>query len=124
MSHSHTHGPGEDHSHSHSHGPQTPQTPMTPALPDPKIQAALDQEFNPVALAISPDGHSAFCAEHKLEKCAPCNVDFVTTNRVSRLLAQNPTFLCPPPSNVITQKLTQTVTAIKDEGNVGRLSPF
>ncbi|KAJ7860440.1 hypothetical protein B0H14DRAFT_2237700, partial [Mycena olivaceomarginata] len=59
----------------------------------------------------------ALCAPHKLEKCTDCGVDYVNLNRLSKILVGNPTLLCPPPSNVISQKLTQMVTQTKDEGN-------
>lgn len=116
MSHSHTHAPGEVHSHSHG----TPQTPITPAMPtpDPILQALIDQDFIPVPLTLSSDNASALCASHKLEKCDDCKVDFVNTNRLAKLLIANPNLLCPPPSNVISQKLTQAVQSTKDEGNV------
>ncbi|KAF9448932.1 TPR-like protein [Macrolepiota fuliginosa MF-IS2] len=115
MSHSHTHAPGEEHSHSHSHAPQQ-QQPIMPT-PDPTVQALIDQDFRPVPLALAADGAIALCEPHKLEKCDNCNVDFVNTNRLSRLLVANPNLLCPPPSNVVSQKLTQMVTSAKDEGN-------
>ncbi|KXN87688.1 Translocation protein sec72 [Leucoagaricus sp. SymC.cos] len=115
MSHSHTHAPGEEHSHSHSHGPQQPQSVMP--TPDPALQALIDQDFRPVPIALANDGAVAVCEPHKLEKCDNCNVDFVNTNRLSRLLVANPSLLCPPPSNVVSQKLTQMVTSTKDEGN-------
>ena len=116
MSHTHTHAPGEVHSHSHG----TPTTPITPAMPtaDPILQALIDQDFVPVPLTLSSDNASALCASHKLEKCDDCKVDFVNTNRMAKLLQANPNLLCPPPSNVISQKLTQAVQATKDEGNV------
>ncbi|KAF5362409.1 hypothetical protein D9756_002661 [Leucocoprinus leucothites] len=114
MSHSHTHAPGEEHSH--SHGPQPPQQAVMPT-PDPALQALIDQDFRPVPLALGNDGAVALCEPHKLEKCDNCNVDFVNTNRLSRLLLANPNLLCPPPSNVVSQKLTQMVTGAKDEGN-------
>lgn len=116
MSHSHTHAPGEVHSHSHG----TPQTPISAVIPtpDPILQALIDQDFVPVPLTLSSDNSSALCASHKLEKCDDCKVDFVNTNRLAKLLLANPNLLCPPPSNVISQKLTQAVQATKDEGNV------
>jgi translocation protein SEC72 len=116
MSHSHTHAPGEVHSHSHG----APQSPMAMGLPtpDPILQALIDQDFIPVPLTLSSDTSSALCASHKLEKCDDCKVDFVNTNRLAKLLIANPNLLCPPPSNVISQKLTQVVQATKDEGNV------
>ncbi|KAF9054636.1 hypothetical protein BJ165DRAFT_1332943, partial [Panaeolus papilionaceus] len=59
----------------------------------------------------------AVCDSHKLEKCDDCNVDFINTNRLSKLLAANPNLLCPPPANIVSQKLSQMVTATKEEGN-------
>jgi translocation protein SEC72 len=93
---------------------------MTPGMPtpDPVLQALIDQDFIPVPLTLSSDNSSALCASHKLEKCDDCKVDFVNTNRLARLLIANPNLLCPPPSNVISPKLTQAVQATKDEGNV------
>ena len=119
MSHSHTHGPGEVHSHSHMHlnGPQTPQSPGF-LMPDPAVLAQIDQDFVPLPIALSSDSVSALCSTHKREKCDDCNVDFVITNRLSKLLAANPNLLCPPPSNVVSQKLSQMVTSTKDDGNV------
>ena len=123
MSHSHTHAPGEVHSH--SHGP--PQSPLSPGLqptPDPILQALIDQDFIPVPLTLSSDNTMALCASHKLEKCDDCNLDFVNTNRLARLLIANPNLLCPPPSTVVSQKLTQMVQATKDEGNVRTFNIF
>ncbi|TFK39493.1 hypothetical protein BDQ12DRAFT_603874 [Crucibulum laeve] len=90
---------------------------MIQPTPDPALQALIDQSFTPVPLNLSEDGHTAHCSAHKLEKCDDCGVEFGITNRLSRLLVANPGLLCPPPSNVISQKLTQMVTATKDEGN-------
>ena len=116
MSHSHTHAPGQEHSHSHG-PPQSPASPGHP-VPDPLLQALIDQDFIPVPLTLSSDTTSALCASHQLEKCDDCNVDFVNTNRLARILVANPSLLCPPPSNVISQKLTQKVQSTKEEGNV------
>ena len=93
---------------------------MSPGLPvpDPNLQALIDQDFIPVPLTLSPDKTLALCASHKLEKCDDCNVDFVNTNRLARLLVANPNLICPPPSNVVSQKLSQMVKSSKDEGNV------
>ncbi|KAF7771046.1 hypothetical protein Agabi119p4_7020 [Agaricus bisporus var. burnettii] len=117
MAHSHTHAPGQAHSHSHANGPQQQQQPQVLPPPDPVLQAAIDQDFRPVSLALGGDGTIAVCEPHKLEKCDNCNVDFVNTNRLSRLLVANPNLLCPPPSNIVSQKLTQMVTSAKEEGN-------
>ncbi|KAJ6606992.1 hypothetical protein B0H10DRAFT_1819139 [Mycena sp. CBHHK59/15] len=112
MSHSHTHAPGE--THSHSHGP--PQPVAQPAA-DPALQALIDADFIPTPLALSPDNNFALCAVHSLEKCTDCGCDYVNLNRLSKLLVANPGLLCPPPANVISQKLSQLVTSTKDEGN-------
>lgn len=90
--------------------------------PDPALQAIIDQDFRPVPVALAGDGTLAVCEPHKLEKCDSCNVDFVSTNRLSRLLVANPSLLCPPPSNVVSQNLTKMVTGAKDEGNVSQPS--
>jgi translocation protein SEC72 len=87
-------------------------------MPDPAVQAQIDQDFVPLPIALSSDSVSALCSTHKREKCDDCNVDFVITNRLSKLLAANPNLLCPPPSNVVSQKLSQMVTSMKDDGNV------
>lgn len=119
--HSHTHAPGE--SHSHSHAPPQQQQAQVPPPPDPALQAIIDQDFKPVDIALSPDTHVALCAKHSLEKCTDCDIDFINLNRLSRILAANPNLLCPPPANVVSQKLTQAVTATKDEGNVSAHTP-
>ena len=84
---------------------------------DPAMQALIDQDFRPVALTLGNDNNMAFCEPHKLEKCEECDVDYINLNRLSMILANNPTLLCPPPANVVTQRITQIVTATKDEGN-------
>ncbi|KAF7309437.1 Kinase-like protein [Mycena indigotica] len=111
MSHSHTHAPGE--THSHSHGP--PQQPPQPTV-DPKLQALIDADFQPVALNLQ-DSVLALCGSHSLEKCTECGVDYVNLNRMSRLLAQNPTVPFPPPPQMVTKNLSTMVTSTKDEGN-------
>lgn len=120
MSHSHTHAPGEDHNHSHGPSPQQQQQQQQAAPPpDPVLQALIEADFHPVEVAVGGEKDShATCVKHSLEKCADCNVDFVNLNRLSRLLVTNPTLLCPPPPNVVSQKLTQVITTTKDEGNV------
>lgn len=90
-----------------------------PPQPDPVMQARIDADFCPVSLAVGGPGHAfAFCNKHKVEKCDECNVDFTTLNRISKILVMNPNVRCPPPSNVVQQKLSQAVTNTKDEGNV------
>lgn len=116
--HSHSHAPGQDCDHGHSHdNAQSPQSPAFPQ-PDPAAQALIDADFVPTPLALSPDPHTAVCASHKLEKCDKCNLDFVNTNRLAKLLVANPSLLCPPPNNVVSQQLSQMVQRTKDEGNV------
>lgn len=66
---------------------------------------------------LSADKNTAVCANHGLEKCDSCDVDFVLLNRLSNALLQHPTLICPPPGNVISPKITQLVTATKEEGN-------
>ncbi|KAJ8694734.1 hypothetical protein PTI98_007384 [Pleurotus ostreatus] len=118
MSHEgHTHAPGESHSHSHSPPQQQQQAQMIAQPPDPVMQAIIDQSFTPVPINLSADQSAVSCEKHKLEKCADCDVDFVNLNRLSKLLVSNPNLLCPPPANVVTQKLTQAVTTTKEEGN-------
>jgi len=38
-------------------------------------------------------------------------------NRLSKLLITNPNLLCPPPPNVVSQKLSQVIITTKEEGN-------
>lgn len=118
MSHGHTHAPGEEHSH--SHGPPQPQqqAQIIPPLTDPALQALIDADFQPVDIKIDESSNAAFCKKHSLEKCSDCDVDFVGLNRLSRLLAANPNLRCPPPSNVVSQQLTQAITNTRNEGNV------
>jgi hypothetical protein len=78
----------------------------------------IEQDFEQISLALSADKNTALCAKHSLEKCHSCDVDFVQLNRLSNVLLQHPTLLCPPPANVITPKIAQLVTATKEEGNV------
>jgi len=82
------------------------------------VQALIDQDFKPSPIKIGAEPHIVVCTEHALEKCSDCNLDLTTLNRMSRIFANNPNLPYPPPANVITQKLTQMVTATKEEGNV------
>ncbi|KAI0272455.1 hypothetical protein BC834DRAFT_948766 [Gloeopeniophorella convolvens] len=85
--------------------------------PDPVMQAVIEADFRPVDLALDPTNVNALCAAHSLEKCDDCDVDYVQLNRLSKVLAANPTLLCPPPPNVVNQKLSQMVNQTKEEGN-------
>lgn len=125
MSHSHSHAPGQP---PHSHGPPPPnmqqqqqqqqQMKAVMPTPDPVMQAVIEASFVPVDIAFGPpDNGSALCQEHKKDKCAECDVDFSSLNRMSWLLHMNPNLRCPPPPQMLTQKLTQAVTQVKEEGN-------
>jgi translocation protein SEC72 len=123
MSHSHTHAPGEVHDH--SHGPPQQQQQIISQPPDPALQALIDADFRPVHLTVGPPNESqVLCPKHSLEKCADCDVDFISLNRLSKLLTANPTLMCPPPPNVVSQKLSQVITTTKEEGNVRRFINF
>ncbi|KAI0917864.1 hypothetical protein AcW1_006883 [Taiwanofungus camphoratus] len=117
MSHSHTHAPGQHPGH--SHGPQPPpQQQMVMRPPDPLMQAVIEESFRPVDIALGPPENAlALCGKHSLEKCPECDVDYVALNRLSRALLANPSLRCPPPPQIISQKLTQVVTTTKEEGN-------
>ena len=120
---SHTHEPGQP---SHSHGPQpqqggVAQPTMAIRPPDPVMQAIIEDSFTPVDLALGPpDNVAVQCGPHKLEKCTDCDVDYSTLNRISKTLLLNPNLRCPPPPQIITQKISQAVTVTKEEGNVGQ----
>jgi len=93
---------------------------MTPGMlaPDPALQDLIEQDFRPVTLTTGPPDNSvALCEKHSLEKCTDCDIDFVNLNRMAKLLVNNPNLLCPPPANVVSQKLTQAVNNTKEEGN-------
>ncbi|KAA1468925.1 hypothetical protein DENSPDRAFT_772281 [Dentipellis sp. KUC8613] len=82
------------------------------------MQAIIEADFRPVDLAFGePNGATALCGAHKLEKCTDCGVDFVNLNRLSRLLVANPHLLCPPPPQALTQRLSVAINTTKEEGN-------
>ncbi|KAI0642088.1 hypothetical protein C8Q79DRAFT_273541 [Trametes meyenii] len=118
MSHTHSHAPGQP---SHSHGPAPPQQQqqtMVMRPPDPLMQAVIEESFRPVEIALgAPENAVALCGKHKLEKCADCNEDHRSLNRLSRLLVANPNLRCPPPPQVVSQNLSQAINNTKDEGN-------
>ncbi|KIP04971.1 hypothetical protein PHLGIDRAFT_36673 [Phlebiopsis gigantea 11061_1 CR5-6] len=122
MSHTHSHGPGQP---AHSHGPpaglpqqQQPQPKQVIPAPDPVMQAVIEASFVPVDITLGPpDNVTALCQMHSLEQCAACDVDYSALNRISRLLLLNPNLRCPPPPQMVTQKLSQAVTTMKEEGN-------
>ncbi|KAH8104039.1 hypothetical protein BXZ70DRAFT_1005593 [Cristinia sonorae] len=118
MSQMHSHGPGQP---SHSHGPTPPpqqqqQQPMRP--PDPIMQQLIEESFQPVDIVLGdPDNSVVLCAPHSLEKCTACDADYSALNRISRTLQMNPNLRCPPPPNIVSQKLSQAINAAKEEGN-------
>lgn len=98
---------------------QKQQQAMPP--PDPVMQAVIEASFIPVDIALGPpDNVVALCADHKQEKCTECDADYSSLNRISRLLHMNPTIRCPPPPQMVSQKLSQAVNNTKEEGNVCR----
>ncbi|KAG8945603.1 hypothetical protein FRC04_000650 [Tulasnella sp. 424] len=114
--HGHTHdgteGPG------HTHGP--PQQAMMPPPPqmDPLIQAALDEQFQAVPLAVQGDARDqAVCAKHSLEVCSDCGLNFAELNVFTKLIAQSNEIAIPPPPNVVHPNRSQAVQKTKEEGN-------
>lgn len=85
---------------------------------DPIMQAVIEADFRPVDLTLDSDNVAALCAVHSREKCDECDIDYTQLNRLSKVLAANPTLHCPPPPNVVNQKLSQIINQTKEEGNV------
>ena len=85
---------------------------------DPVMQAVIEADFRPVELTLDSTNVAALCAVHSREKCDECDVDYTQLNRLSKVLAANPTLHCPPPPNVVNQKLSQIINQTKEEGNV------
>lgn len=86
--------------------------------PDPVMQALIEESFRPVDINLGQPGDAiALCGKHNLEKCAECNADYIALNRLSRILLNNQSLRCPPPPQVVTQKLSQAITNVKEEGN-------
>ena len=116
MSQMHSHGPGQP---MHSHGPPQQQQQQIMRPPDPVMQQLIEESFQPVDIVLgSPDNSSVLCAPHSLEKCAACDADYTALNRISRTLQMNPNLRCPPPPNIVSQKLSQAINTTKEEGNV------
>ncbi|KAI0305991.1 hypothetical protein B0F90DRAFT_1695187 [Multifurca ochricompacta] len=85
--------------------------------PDPVMQAVIEADFRPVDLTLDSTNVTALCTPHSREKCDECDVDYIQLNRLSKVLSANPTLLCPPPPNVVNQKLSQIINQTKEEGN-------
>ncbi len=86
--------------------------------PDPVMQAVIEADFRLVDLTLDSTNVAALCATHSNEKCDECDMDYTQLNRLSKVFAANPTLLCPPPPNVVNQKLSQVINQTKEEGNV------
>jgi translocation protein SEC72 len=105
--------------------PSLPQQPMQAQMqqqllprPDPVMQAVIEADFRPADLTLDSANVTVICAPHSCEKCDECDADYTQLNRLSKVLSANPNFLCPPPPNVVNQKLSQIVNQTKEEGNV------
>ncbi|GBE86540.1 Translocation protein [Sparassis crispa] len=86
--------------------------------PDPVMEALIEASISSVDIALGPpDNTTALCGKHSLEKCVECDADYVSLNRLSRILLAHSTLRCPPPPQIVTQKLTMAITNIKEEGN-------
>lgn len=120
MSQTHTHAPGLPHAPTPQPGqPPQPQQQVIVPPPDPLMQAAIEQDFKPVNLKTGPPKDSqALCAEHDLEQCSKCNLDFTALNALAKLFVANPNLACPPPPQVIQQQRSQAVNKTKEDGNV------
>ena len=90
---------------------------------DPIMQAVIEADFRPVDLTLDSANVAALCAVHSREKCDECDIDYTQLNRLSKVLAANPTLHCPPPPNVVNQKLSQIINQTKEEGNVCTFVP-
>ncbi|CAL1715182.1 unnamed protein product [Somion occarium] len=119
---SHSHAPGQP---GHTHGPQpqagqpgVQQPAMVMRPPDPVMQAVIEDSFSQVNIALGPpENVSALCSAHSLEKCNDCDVDFINLNRLSKMLHLNPNLRCPPPPQIVSQKLSMAINNTKEEGN-------
>jgi translocation protein SEC72 len=95
-----------------------PQMMMPPPL-DPLIQEVIDANFQPVNLKFGPpDNTVILSAFNSQEKDAENEMDFTGLNRLTKLLVTNPNIRCPPPPNVVSQKLSVAINNTKEEGNV------
>ena len=117
MSHEgHTHDGSEGPNH--THGP--PPGPPMPTPADPLVQAALDEQFRPVPLALSSTSNAtAVCSQHSLEVCTDCGVDFAELNLFAKMIAATNEIAIPPPPSVVNQPRSLAVQKAKEEGNVG-----
>ncbi len=96
------------------------QPPMMMAPPpDPVTQAVIDSDFHPVDIKFGPpDNYVVLSGANSQEKDPENNLDFTGLNRLTKLLVTNPNIRCPPPPNVVSQKLSTAINNTKEEGNV------
>jgi translocation protein SEC72 len=82
-------------------------------------QALIAADFKRVDLKLGePNDSKLLCRPHGLEKCETCEVDFTSTNALSRLFVSNPQLICPPPPQVVQPQRSQAINKTKDQGNV------
>jgi len=95
------------------------QPPMMMAPPpDAIIQAVIDSDFHPVNIKFGPpDNYVVLSGANSQEKDPENNLDFTSLNRLTKLLVTNPNIRCPPPPNVVSQKLSTAINNTKEEGN-------
>jgi translocation protein SEC72 len=92
--------------------------------PDPIIQAVIDADFHAVNIKFGPpDNTVVLSADTNQDKDAKNDLDFTGLNRLTKILVTNPNIRCPPPPNVVSQKLSGAINNTKEEGNV-RMRPF
>lgn len=95
------------------------QPQMVQPLPDPVLQAVIDEDFKPVNLKLGgPDHSTVLSAANSEEVDEENDLDFTGLNKLAKLLAANPNLRCPPPPTVVSQKLSQVISGTKEEGNV------
>lgn len=93
--------------------------------PDPVFQAIIDADFKPVNLKLGgPDNAFVLSGANSEEVDEDNGLDFTCLNRLSKLLSTNANLRCPPPPNVVSQKLSQVINGTKEEGNVRLFRSF
>ena len=118
MSHSHDHD-HSDPTHTHSHDQGQPQQRPPQPVADPVLQAAIDENFQPVAIKLGENTSQAVCEPHGLESCADCGVDYQQLNMMAKIMTSLPAEMpVPPPPNVMAPHRSQAVTKAKEDGNV------
>lgn len=108
----------ECHACRHIHNMAQPQTIVQPP-PDPVLQEVIDADFKSVNLKLGgPDNGLVLSGANSEEVDEENDLDFTRLNKLSKLLATNPSLRCPPPPGVVSQKLSQVINGTKEEGNV------